>query len=116
PGGRRPVRGGGPHGRGGGARPPLVAHDLGLAQLRRLPVAHRAPDPRRGAGACVVSPAVPIPLTLDEALTPEWLTAALGTRHPGIEVTAVEPGPVISRVATNARFRIECAGGVPEGL
>ena len=45
--------------------------------------AHRAPDPRRGAGAGVVSVAVPIPLTLDEALTPEWLTAALGTRHPG---------------------------------
>jgi hypothetical protein len=63
-----------------------------------------------------VSAAVPIPLTLDEALTPEWLTAALATRHPGIEVTGVEPGPVISRVATNARFRIECAGGVPEGL
>jgi hypothetical protein len=26
------------------------------------------------------------------------------------------PGPVISRVATNARFRISCAGGQPDGL
>ena len=26
------------------------------------------------------------------------------------------PGPVISRVSTNARFTIECAGGVPDGL
>ncbi len=58
----------------------------------------------------------PIPRTLDEALSPEWLTAALGTRYPGIEVTSVTPGPVISRVATNARFHIECAGGVPDGL
>jgi hypothetical protein len=58
----------------------------------------------------------PVPDTLDVALTPEWLTAALGTRYPGIEVTRVTPGPVISRVATNARFHIECAGGVPAGL
>ncbi len=49
-------------------------------------------------------------------MTPEWLSAALGRRHPGIKVTRVTPGPVISRVSTNARFRIECEGGVPEGL
>jgi EAL domain-containing protein (putative c-di-GMP-specific phosphodiesterase class I) len=58
---------------------------------------------------------VPIPSTLDELLTPDWLTAALGTRFPGIRVTRVVPGEVISRVATNARFTIECAGGLPEG-
>lgn len=58
----------------------------------------------------------PVPDTLDEVFDPAWLSAALGTRFPGIEVTAVTPGPEISRVATNARFRIECAGGVPEGL
>jgi hypothetical protein len=57
-----------------------------------------------------------VPDTLEVLLTPAWLSGALGTRFPGIEVTAVEPGPVISRVSTNARFRIECAGGVPEGL
>lgn len=59
---------------------------------------------------------VAVPSTLDEALSPVWLSGALGERFPGIEVTAVEPGPVISRVSTNARFRIECAGGVPAGL
>jgi hypothetical protein len=59
---------------------------------------------------------VPVPELLDEVLSPEWLTAALGTRYPGIEVTAVSRGPVVSRVATSARFRIGCAGGLPEGL
>jgi hypothetical protein len=57
-----------------------------------------------------------VPETLEQLLSPEWLSAALGMRWPGIEVTAVTPGPVISRVSTNARFTIECAGGVPEGL
>jgi thiamine kinase-like enzyme len=59
---------------------------------------------------------VAVPDTLDEALSPSWLSGALGARFPGIEVTSVEPGPVISRVSTNARFRIDCAGGVPAGL
>ncbi len=56
------------------------------------------------------------PETLEEGLSPEWLTAALGTRFPGIEVTAVEAGPVVSRVSTNARFRIETAQELPSGL
>jgi hypothetical protein len=59
---------------------------------------------------------VPVPDTLEELLSPAWLTAALEPRFPGIVVTAVEPGPVISRVSTNARFRIECRDGQPEGL
>jgi hypothetical protein len=57
-----------------------------------------------------------VPSTLDAALTPEWLTAALGVKHPGIRVSAVEPGPIVSRVSTNARFRIDCDGGLPAGL
>ena len=57
-----------------------------------------------------------VPSTLDELLSPAWLSAALRPRFPGIEVTTVTPGPVISRISTNARFRIDCAGGVPEGL
>ncbi len=57
-----------------------------------------------------------VPDTLDELLSPGWLTAALAERFPGVEVTAVVPGPVVSRVSTNARFRIECAEGVPGGL
>ena len=59
---------------------------------------------------------VPVPDTVEELLTPGWLSAALGTRFPGVEVTAVSPGPVVSRVSTNIRFRIECAGPLPEGL
>jgi hypothetical protein len=58
----------------------------------------------------------PIPQTLDEALSPEWLTAALSTRFPDVVVTSVSPGPVVSRVSTNARFRIHCADAVPAGL
>lgn len=57
-----------------------------------------------------------VPDTLGELLSPAWLTSALDARFPGIEVTAVTPGPVVSRVSTNARFRIECAGDTPDGL
>jgi hypothetical protein len=57
-----------------------------------------------------------VPATLDEVLSPEWLTAALSARFPGLEVTRVTPGPVVSRLSTNARFTIECAGGLPDGL
>jgi Phosphotransferase enzyme family len=60
--------------------------------------------------------AAPVPPTLDELLSPEWLTLALGPRFPGVRVTGVTPGPVIARVSVNARFRIECAGGLPAGL
>ncbi|GAA4961928.1 phosphotransferase [Yinghuangia aomiensis] len=58
----------------------------------------------------------PVPRTLSDVLTPDWLSAALAPRFPGIEVTAVHPGPVVSRVATNASFTIECRDGVPDGL
>ena len=57
-----------------------------------------------------------VPDTLDEALSPEWLTSALAPRFPGIEVTGVTPGPIVDRISTNARFTIECAGGLPDGL
>ncbi len=54
--------------------------------------------------------------TLDELLTPEWLTAALGLRFPGVRVRSVTPGPVVERVCTNARFTIEAEDGLPPGL
>jgi hypothetical protein len=57
-----------------------------------------------------------VPDTLDEVLDPAWLSAALGLSFPGIEVTDVHPGPVVSRVSTNARFRIECRGDLPPAL
>jgi hypothetical protein len=59
---------------------------------------------------------VPVPDGLEQALSPQWLTAALQPRFPGIDVRAVAPGPVVDRISTNARFSIECAGGVPDGL
>ncbi|MFD0852573.1 hypothetical protein ACFQ07_10080, partial [Actinomadura adrarensis] len=41
---------------------------------------------------------------------------ALGARFPGVRITRVTPGPVVSRVSTNARFRIEGEDGLPAGL
>jgi len=58
----------------------------------------------------------PLPTTLEHALSPEWLTVALGQQHPGIEVTGVTIGEIDCRVSTNALFTIECAGGTPQGL
>jgi hypothetical protein len=58
----------------------------------------------------------PLPETLVEALSPQWLTAALARRFPGIEVARVTPGPVVDRISTNARFTIECVDGLPAGL
>jgi hypothetical protein len=59
---------------------------------------------------------VPVPETLEQALSPRWLTAALQPRFPGIEVSAVAPGPVVDRISTNARFSIECADGQSQAL
>jgi hypothetical protein len=51
-----------------------------------------------------------VPASVEEVLSPQWLTAALGTRFPGVEVSQVVPGPVISRMSTNVRFRIDGTG------
>jgi hypothetical protein len=59
---------------------------------------------------------VPVPGTLDELLSPAWLSLALGREFPGITVTGVARGPLVSRVSMNLRFRIECEGGIPDGL
>jgi hypothetical protein len=59
---------------------------------------------------------VPVPDTLEQALSAQWLTAALQPRFPGIEVSAVVAGPVVDRISTNARFSVECTGGIPDGL
>lgn len=48
-----------------------------------------------------------VPVTLQEMLSPEWLSEALGRRYPGIQVRAVTRGPVVSRVATNLRFQVD---------
>jgi len=57
---------------------------------------------------------ISVPETLAELLTPEWLNGALSTRFPGVNVTDVTPGPIVERVSTNARFKID--GDIPEGL
>jgi hypothetical protein len=59
---------------------------------------------------------VKVPEMLAQLLSPDWLSAALGRRYPGVRVTNVTPGPVATRISTNAFFRIECAGGLPAGL
>jgi hypothetical protein len=59
---------------------------------------------------------VEVPDSLDELLTPAWLTAALSPRFPGVHVTAVTRGPVVERLSTNQRFRIECSPPEPVGL
>lgn len=46
------------------------------------------------------------PDRLEALLDPDWLTDALGMRFPGVKVTAVHEGPVVSRMSTNARFGI----------
>lgn len=57
---------------------------------------------------------VPVPDTLEEALSPRWLTAALQPRFP--EIHSVTAGPVVDRISTNARFSIECADGTTHDL
>jgi hypothetical protein len=58
---------------------------------------------------------VRVPGSLDEMLSPEWLTSALDVRFPGIQVRAVTPGPVVSRVATNQRFQVDVEGPALDG-
>jgi Phosphotransferase enzyme family len=64
----------------------------------------------------VSAPTVDVPDTIEELLTPRWLNAALAPRFPGVNVTEVTPGPVVERMSTNARFRIECSPEPPPGL
>ncbi|ORW32514.1 aminoglycoside phosphotransferase [Mycobacterium paraense] len=59
---------------------------------------------------------VPVPDTLEQALSPGWLTAALRPRFPGIDIRAVVPGPVVDRISTNARFSVECGDGLSLAL
>ncbi len=62
------------------------------------------------------APTVQIPDTLDELLTPTWLNAALSSHFPGVDITKVTRGPVVERLSTNARFRIECTLPAPPEL
>lgn len=59
---------------------------------------------------------VAVPDSLELALSPKWLTAALRQRFDGVDIRAVTPGPVVDRISTNARFVIECVGDAPDGL
>jgi hypothetical protein len=58
----------------------------------------------------------PVPRTIPDVLSPEWLTAALRPRFPGVRIAKATQGPVVSRISTNVRFRIECEGDLPDGL
>ncbi|ONH25672.1 phosphotransferase [Pseudofrankia asymbiotica] len=50
------------------------------------------------------------PDTLDEALSPVWLTEILSKQYPGIRVHGSSRGPIVARVATNLRFDVDCDG------
>ena len=56
----------------------------------------------------------PAPQDLDQIQDPAWLSEALSKRFPGTKVTSVTPGPVVDRVAVNARFHID--GDLAPGL
>jgi hypothetical protein len=90
--------------------------DLAPSGDGRLPAsfARGAPDRRTSSVANVPRPAIPD--TLDDALDPKWLSAALGIRFSGVHISNVVPGPIVSRVSTNARFQIESEDGLPDGL
>jgi hypothetical protein len=64
----------------------------------------------------VTSSTVEVPDSLDVLLTPGWLTAALSSQFPGVQVASVTRGPVVERLSTNARFHIECVPEPPPGL
>lgn len=61
-------------------------------------------------------PSLPVPDNLQDVLEPRWLSAALGWRFPDLQVTSVDRGPVVSRVSTNARFRIHSQQDLPPDL
>jgi hypothetical protein len=53
----------------------------------------------------------PAPVIQDVALSPAWLTSALGTAFPGVEVVASEVVEILRTVATKVRFTIDLASG-----
>jgi hypothetical protein len=53
-----------------------------------------------------------VPNSLEEVLSPEWLTSALRRHYPSIRVQSSTLGPVVARVSTNARFHIEYEGAI----
>ena len=55
-------------------------------------------------------PSIAVPATLDEALDPKWLSAALTSVSGGAQVTAVETVEVIRTVATKVRFAVAFDG------
>ena len=57
---------------------------------------------------------VEVPLTLERALDPEWLTQALAPKSGGKPVTAVETVELIKTTATKVRFTAACEGA-PDG-
>lgn len=59
---------------------------------------------------------IPVPQTLDAALSPQWLTAALRPRFPGLDIARVTAGPIVDRVSTNALVTIDTIGPAPAEL
>lgn len=49
---------------------------------------------------------LPLPVKLEE-LSPAWLTAAMGLRYPGVQVTRATQTEVLHGTATKARITVE---------
>jgi hypothetical protein len=53
----------------------------------------------------------PAPNTLAEVTTPEWLSAMLAARWPGVTVRAVETVETLATMATKVRLKLDIEGG-----
>src|SRR5439155_11646447 len=51
------------------------------------------------------------PVELDQVLSPQWLTATVGSRRPGTEVDGVTVVETLQTVATKVRFGVEYSDG-----
>lgn len=52
----------------------------------------------------------PIPATIEEAISPDWLSAAVAERHPGLRILSVDEAEIVHAVAARARIRVTYAG------
>jgi hypothetical protein len=61
---------------------------------------------------------LPLPITIGE-ITPEWITAALRTRAPGVTISELEVVDVVDTTTTKIRLRLDrdaraIEAGIPE--
>ena len=52
----------------------------------------------------------PVPATIDEAVSPHWLSLAIADLYPGTRITAVRDVAIVNAVAARARIHVTYAG------